>query len=578
VLASAFSAGAFLAATISTIDDLRTHLQWAIALEHATIPPYLCALYSFRPGRNQVATEAIASVFLEEMLHMTLAANVLNAVGGAPVLDAPDFMPRYPAYLPHSADAFLVPLARFSRATIETFMKIEKPEMENAPAETDRFHTIGQFYRAIEDALPRLCHELGEKTVFSGDPARQVTPAHLPYRGSGRIIAVYDLQSALAAIDEIEEQGEGLKHDEVWDGDRDMFHPERDEVAHYFRYHELIVGRAYRRGDTPSSGPTGAAFETDWDAVYPMRENPRAEDFAEDSPVRAKMHAFNVVYSDVLRALHHAFNGHPADIFASISGMMDLKTLAVELMQMPTGDGATSAGPSFEYVPRAAASAAHPETMIITVRKDGPYVVEGGVPLSRKSIVYSEWHEPMTWRKDEDFQRRPSYRLCRCGRSAHKPFCDNTHARAAFDGTEDPPAGTSAERREVAVTEHITVSDDRVLCTRAGFCGNRVTNVWKQLEDVDDSRVRFDMIQRIERCPSGRLAYEVANVSVEPDLPKAIAVTKDGPYAVTGGITVTLSDGRVLETRNRVMLCRCGESSSKPLCDGTHFAIKFREG
>ena len=534
-------------------------------------------MYSIKPGHNRVAVEAIASVFIEEMLHMTLAANVLNAVGGSPVIDSPDFMPAYPAYLPHSADAFHVPLARFSREAIGTFMKIEKPEAPNAPAETDRFHTIGQFYRAIEDALPVLCQQLGEKTVFSGDPARQVTPAHLPYRGSGRIIAVYDLKSALEAIDEIEEQGEGLKHDEVWDGDRDMFHPERDEVAHYFRYHELVVGRAYQRGDTPASGPTGAAFETDWDAVFPMRDNPRSTDFPEGSAIRQKMRAFNLVYSDLLRTLHRAFNGAPADIASSMSGMMELRVLAVELMQMPTGDGRTTAGPSFEYVSRRT-GAQESVPFTITVKKDGPLVVEGGVPLSRKSIVYSEWHEPMTWRKDADLPAREVYRLCRCGQSATKPFCDGSHVRAKFDGTEFAPTEPSADRREGAVTEHITVTDDRTLCTRAGFCGNRVTNVWQQIGHLEDARVRFDVIQRIERCPSGRLAYELAGAPIEPDLPKAIAVTKDGPYSVTGGIPVTMSDGRTLEVRNRLQLCRCGESFNKPLCDGTHFTIKFREG
>ena len=74
---------------ITTLDDLRTHLQWAIEIEHRIIPPYLCALYSIKPGRNREASEAITSVFIEEMLHMTLAANVLNAIGGAPVLDQP---------------------------------------------------------------------------------------------------------------------------------------------------------------------------------------------------------------------------------------------------------------------------------------------------------------------------------------------------------------------------------------------------------------------------------------------------------------------------------------------------------
>ena len=74
---------------ITTLNDLRAHLQWAIELEHATIPPYLCALYSIKPGKNTDAAAAITSVFVEEMLHLTLAANVLNAIGGAPVIDAP---------------------------------------------------------------------------------------------------------------------------------------------------------------------------------------------------------------------------------------------------------------------------------------------------------------------------------------------------------------------------------------------------------------------------------------------------------------------------------------------------------
>ena len=90
---------------VTTLEELREHLQWALELEHATLPPYLCALYSIKPGTNQAAVGVITSVFIEEMLHMTLVANVLNAVGGTPVLDKPDFIPRYPTFLPHSANA-----------------------------------------------------------------------------------------------------------------------------------------------------------------------------------------------------------------------------------------------------------------------------------------------------------------------------------------------------------------------------------------------------------------------------------------------------------------------------------------
>src|ERR1700750_3516779 len=101
---------------VHTLDDLREHLQWAIELEHSTLPPYLCALYSIKPGTNAEAVAVITSVFIEEMLHMTLAANLLNAVGGTPVLDHPGFIPRYPAFLPHRADAFQVSLEPFSAA------------------------------------------------------------------------------------------------------------------------------------------------------------------------------------------------------------------------------------------------------------------------------------------------------------------------------------------------------------------------------------------------------------------------------------------------------------------------------
>ncbi len=562
---------------ITTVEELRTHLQWAIEVEHSIIPPYLCALYSIKPGHNREAAETIASVFIEEMLHMTLAANLLNAIGGVPVLDKPDFIPTYPQYLPHSARTFLIPLARLSRPTIETFMRIENPSLESS-AEADAFHSQGQFYLWIEEGLQTLSAALGEKQLFSGDPARQITPSSVDYTGAGRVIPVYDLKSALEAINEIEEQGEGLTPKEVWDGDRDMFHPEHEQVAHFFRYQEVMLGRFYQRGDTPATGPHGAGFVVDWDAVYPMRENPRTSDYAPGTPVRAKMDAFNLLYSDTLRILHRAFNGEPAQMFASMSGMRELKTLAQELMQMPSGDGVTTAGPAFEYVARAPVAETKPGGFTITVRKDGPYVVEGGVPLTRKSIVYSEWHEPMTWQKDEDLGTKPLYRLCRCGHSTHKPHCDGTHARVGFDGTETATVTPSAERRERAERERITVTDDHALCTRAGFCGSRTEKVWDMIERSDDSRVRFEIIQRVERCPSGRLSYELGKGPVEQDLPQAIAVTKDGPYWVTGGVTVTMSDGRKLETRNRVELCRCGQSSNKPLCDGTHKVAKFQDG
>ncbi len=335
---------------ITTIDALREHLQVAIELEHATLPPYLTALYSLKPGSNDRAVEVITSVFVEEMLHLALAANVLNAVGGRPVIDEPEFTASYPSALPHSKASFEVHLAAFSPATLETFAQIEKPEESGARGEAENYETIGQFYRAIENGLKHLCHELGEDNVFSGDPARQITPEHLHFDGAQEVVAVYDLKSALRAIDEIEEQGEGLKHAEVWDGDRDMFHPERDEVAHYFRFVELQVGRSFRRGDTPASGPSGESFDVDFTEVYPVRSNCKIADLPEGSLARERALAFNVAYFEMLRKIDRAVNAQQPQLNDAINSMFEIRRLARELMATPIGEGPLHAGPTFEYV------------------------------------------------------------------------------------------------------------------------------------------------------------------------------------------------------------------------------------
>ncbi|MDB6056491.1 MAG: hypothetical protein JWO95_335, partial [Verrucomicrobiales bacterium] len=111
-------------------EDLQKYLQVAMQLEHATIPPYLTALYSINPepeNRNGACSDIIRAVVVEEMLHLTLAANLLNAIGGAPDLNAPGFVPKYPAYLPDGEKDFRVALQRFSKKAVETFLQIERP-------------------------------------------------------------------------------------------------------------------------------------------------------------------------------------------------------------------------------------------------------------------------------------------------------------------------------------------------------------------------------------------------------------------------------------------------------------------
>ena len=216
-------------------------------------------------------------------------------------------------------------------------------------------------------------------------------------------------------------------------------------------------------------------------------------------------------------------------------------------------------------------------TRKITVREHGPYVVEGGIPLVRKTPVMSEHGEPLTWKKGAVITNADRYTLCRCGLSKNKPLCDGTHRVEGFDGTETADPASVASRQTDYPGTHIVVKNDTSLCMHAGFCGNRVSNVWQMTQDSEDTQVRAQMIAMIERCPSGALSYSIDGEVVEPDLPQEIAVTPDGALWVSGGIPIERADGQPCEVRNRVTLCRCGASNNKPYCDGTHKASGFRE-
>jgi CDGSH-type Zn-finger protein len=218
----------------------------------------------------------------------------------------------------------------------------------------------------------------------------------------------------------------------------------------------------------------------------------------------------------------------------------------------------------------------------IVIEKNGPYWVQGDVPLVRKRQVVSEYGEPLTWEKEGVIPTdEGEYWLCRCGQSRNKPFCDSSHRRVKFDGTETADTGLSEERRRTfRGGTRLIVRKDPTLCMEAGFCGMARAALADYVAASDDTQARSLAIAMVERCPSGALTYriEADDPDIEPDLPQQIAdateITSDGPIAgplwVTGGIPIERSDGQLLETRNRVTLCNCGGSSIKPLCDGTH--------
>ncbi len=219
------------------------------------------------------------------------------------------------------------------------------------------------------------------------------------------------------------------------------------------------------------------------------------------------------------------------------------------------------------------------ENQRITVRPDGPYIVRGEVPLVRKKQTMSEHGEPLAWQTEGIISAEDVYRLCRCGQSSNKPYCDGTHTKIEFDGTEAADTGPISDRSTTRSSPKIFIQDDHSICVHSGFCKDRLSDIWKMRHESEDAQVLAQIIDKLDNCPSGALAYalEADGEIIEPELAKEVVVIPDGPLWITGGIPVERSDGEPLETRNRVTLCRCGASAKKPLCDGSHKDIGFSD-
>lgn len=350
---------------ITTLKLLHEYLYAAMKLEHATIPPYLTALYSIRPGTNSDAYHIMRVVAVEEMLHLTLAANILNAVGGSPDLTAPDFVPDYPAFLPDGDTDFKVSRRRFSQECVDNFMQIERPA--KAPDEQSRlvrrsapraqmlavapeepsmqYHSIGEFYAEIGRGLRYLQKEMGD-ALFSGDPARQVTKEYF-YSGGGVIVTVTDLASAEAAIRLISEQGEGY-------GGR--IYDDEQELAHYYRFEQLMLGKYYLPGDEAGK-PTGPALSVDWDSSYPIKQDAHLADYPVGSELSDAAVAFNRAYADFLALLTDAFTGQPALLIEAVTVMFRLRDLMTQLIHNPIpGHEGLNAAPTFEMAAVASVS------------------------------------------------------------------------------------------------------------------------------------------------------------------------------------------------------------------------------
>jgi rubrerythrin len=326
----------------TSYEDLFPLMQNAIELEHATIPPYLTAIFSLKPKTNNEIRKLIHSIVIEEMLHMTISSNILNALGGAPAINNKSFVPRYPTKLPMGiGEDLVVGLANYSiDQVVNVFMRIEEPEhpipFESLAAEALTFSTIGEFYAAIQAKIIELP---GEK--LPGDKKRQVTSSFFP---DDLLYPIHTTAEAVSAINIIVRQGEGTTTTPF---------DEEGHLAHYYEFEELYKGRRLVKDPSAPNGYSfsGDVIPFDQDDVFPLFPNTKAAMLAAGSEERRRADDFNVGYSRLLNGLHKTFNGCPDFLDGTIGLMYDVKLSGEKLCATPfPGVTGMNIGPPFEFV------------------------------------------------------------------------------------------------------------------------------------------------------------------------------------------------------------------------------------
>ena len=301
--------------------------------------------------------------------------------------------------------------------------------------------------------------------------------------------------------------------------------------------------------------------------------------------------------ASVMRPLSAALDT-PSDIPAQIAASdewesldADLVRMALELARCANSDTAPAAvlealaalmdlaltGPQVDATVdlaarrRAFAVAMAEASPRIVVRDDGPYIAVNcasfsdtlGLPMPAAAVTA----------------------LCRCGTSAIKPICDGSHARIGFHPSKDPD--WLVDRRRAYPSPASTILDNRSMCSRSELCSTRLASVFHQDERpfVTPSAGRLDEVVRaVLQCPSGALSLQLAGHDVRnyDGSGTRIAVTRDGPYHITGDLPLVGEDGQEIvrgdgAPDDRFALCRCGQTRNTPLCSGRHRDVHFTD-
>jgi len=342
-------------------------LTEAAELEHGIMCCYMFTAFTMKRDVKEGITAAqldivrrwrgtILQIAIQEMVHMALACNLLTAVGGAPHVRRPN-LPSSPRAYPPS---FTLQLLPFCLETVEAFVFVERPENQETsepsrglPAKPPgkfsdifsserQYQTVGHLYRGIEDGLRYLNQKFGASGLFIGPPHAQIADAYFSLPG---LIPVTDLESAIAAIEAIVEQGEGAREDNQ-DSHYGRFVSIRDEYQELLKEDpEFLPGRPV----APNPYSMSPNDLVDIDAIS-LIEDPLTVDTC---------NLFDGCYEILIQMLgrllvHSGETEEQLTLLADITVgmMMDvISPLGETLTTMPMGDShpGLTAGPSFRF-------------------------------------------------------------------------------------------------------------------------------------------------------------------------------------------------------------------------------------
>ncbi|MFJ4540063.1 ferritin-like protein [Streptomyces tibetensis] len=328
---------------------LKNALQQAVMLELATLPPYLCGLWSIEDSdRDADVAATIEAIIFDEMSHMGLVCNMLTTIGGVPRIADEKLVPKYPSTLPGGVRPELtVFLAGLTKQSLDMYSQIERPD-DPVVERREKQTSIGAFYTAVLEAFRNHQH------LISG--TRQVIRIMSAFGKGNDVVALKTFGDVEAAIRIIKGQGEGTATSPA-----NPFPGPPGELAHFYSFREIFHGRKLI---AVSEDPKTFDFQGPEipmpKPLLPMATVPKGG-WAQggvpvSSEVRKLLDTFNHHYSSLLEFLEQAWEVEQQSVATqllkkAVDQMRKLREPAQELMRIPLPDGSGKTyGPEFLYI------------------------------------------------------------------------------------------------------------------------------------------------------------------------------------------------------------------------------------